>query len=969
MAEEQKNRLQHLKDIAGRALSQDEVAKEPLTPEQEKSQRNREYAVMAGELAVEMAYPPAGIAIGAKDLYKGIKEESPLLMGVGALGLIPVAGPLVRKAFKAAKMSGAVGETVAKNTLKDLGKTTQVADPKLAKELDVQDAPMSASPRDRSPNLPLAHRNFQKTTLKNTTEARWEKYIDDNNAQKVAEYVGKHAEDPKLRAVAKQIAPYLERTQIHLVKEDTPMIGALASDIKNRAPFHGRHNTPVAAQRKLYEERNYIFKNDLHGPKSPVKKQALNVLKNMSKIDADKAQVFVRPRKSYDGEYAMGQGAIGTSVEVVMHELTHAVTVDRMRLAGRLIERGESNELTKAYKNLQEVARQINESFADDVAKGVRGADPVYTTKPGGFNAEEMIAYSFTDPAVQAYLKTKKIKMPGGTIVGLWDVFLKAVGKLLGIGPKDDNALRYTVEFTNDLLQAKAPDLGPSTAVGRSIVAPRVLVKDFTSEVPARTVPAAAKYAGLVPATKVTKIISGGQHGADASGVIIGRELGLETGGAIPAGRKTELGPLPDNVVETYGFKELKGANYAKRTQYNVENSDATVIFGNVKSPGSRQTLQMAKAAGKPVFLVSKRSAQLSDDLRAFLVENDVSVLNVAGNRKSKNPGVEELTKSTLVEALMRPAKGTKVVKPVEDYMKLGAYEPNPPAVSRQSQLPKRLNDLISKNKGVNVMRGSKYGNPFVLAKVFMRNPAYYKKQGYLSVPDKIDAVEAYTGWIKGESFLGFRPAQRAAIIHGIESGELQGQTLKYFMPDAPLSHVTELLRMVYPAYRKKKINFRNFKFPEITIGRPRNQDYLGAFMTEGAIGNPWSAYPGKGVFDAKNTEDAVKQFSAWLHGTDHKDKMVRYRRLILEQLPNLVDKKLVKSGNTEATAHLSVLKDYLTLQKKLKPEELKAYKRPGRASEAQIATTSRTVDDAFQRAKVTNRRRMAKRKKPKEES
>ncbi len=49
----------------------------------------------------------------------------------------------------------------------------------------------------------------------------------------------------------------------------------------------------------------------------------------------------------------------------------------------------------------------------------------------------------------------------------------------------------------------------------------------------------------MVEHHKISKIISGGQTGADRAGLDIAIALGIDYGGSLPSGRRTEDGYLP----------------------------------------------------------------------------------------------------------------------------------------------------------------------------------------------------------------------------------------------------------------------------------------------------------------------------------------------------------------------------------------------------------------------------------------
>ena len=152
------------------------------------------------------------------------------------------------------------------------------------------------------------------------------------------------------------------------------------------------------------------------------------------------------------------------------------------------------------------------------------------------------------------------------------------------------------------------------------------------------------------------KIISGGQTGADRAGLDFAIETGLEHGGYVPRGRKAEDGRIDDR----YNLVELTTSSYPARTRRNIEESDGTVIFSleRVLSGGTKLTREYANELGKPVLhIYDTRKERIfePDSLRLevqaptdFLRSNKIEVLNVAGPRESKEPGVYEWTLTML---------------------------------------------------------------------------------------------------------------------------------------------------------------------------------------------------------------------------------------------------------------------------------------------------------------------------------
>lgn len=149
----------------------------------------------------------------------------------------------------------------------------------------------------------------------------------------------------------------------------------------------------------------------------------------------------------------------------------------------------------------------------------------------------------------------------------------------------------------------------------------------------------------------LSKIISGGQTGADQGGLAAAKSTGLETGGTAPPGYLTENGPHPELLRDCYGLTEGEPdiRNYPKRTKKNIADSDGTVIFGNTGSRGSRLTLSYCTELDKPFILNPN-----TDELIAFIERHSIKVLNVAGNRASHNPFIYTHVRDTIIAAVER---------------------------------------------------------------------------------------------------------------------------------------------------------------------------------------------------------------------------------------------------------------------------------------------------------------------------
>jgi len=148
-----------------------------------------------------------------------------------------------------------------------------------------------------------------------------------------------------------------------------------------------------------------------------------------------------------------------------------------------------------------------------------------------------------------------------------------------------------------------------------------------------------------VPEMRVEKVVSGGQTGADRAALDVAIELGIPHGGWCPQGRRAEDGP----IAARYLLQETKSADHAVRTQWNVIESDATLILylGPI-SGGTELTRKLARRHSRPCLLVDLEDPLDAAEVRHWLTDHRVRVLNVAGPRESTCPGIGNCTEQFL---------------------------------------------------------------------------------------------------------------------------------------------------------------------------------------------------------------------------------------------------------------------------------------------------------------------------------
>ena len=142
-------------------------------------------------------------------------------------------------------------------------------------------------------------------------------------------------------------------------------------------------------------------------------------------------------------------------------------------------------------------------------------------------------------------------------------------------------------------------------------------------------------------------IVSGAQTGADRAGLDWAISRGLSHGGWCPKGRRAENGAIPPQYI----LQETPLSRYQQRTEWNVRDSDATVVFtlSDELEGGSKLTVEFCKKLGRP--WMHFRPGVHEKYLAQFVERHGVKRLNVAGKRESSAPGVHRFTFDSLERA------------------------------------------------------------------------------------------------------------------------------------------------------------------------------------------------------------------------------------------------------------------------------------------------------------------------------
>lgn len=134
------------------------------------------------------------------------------------------------------------------------------------------------------------------------------------------------------------------------------------------------------------------------------------------------------------------------------------------------------------------------------------------------------------------------------------------------------------------------------------------------------------------------EVVSGGQTGVDRAALDAALELGLTVRGWCPSGRKAEDGPIAD----VYPLTETPSRDDAERTEWNVRDSDATLIlYRGALSGGTQLTADLARRLGRPLCVRDLTLRLDPEEILSWLLTNGIRALNCAGPRESGAPGIQ----------------------------------------------------------------------------------------------------------------------------------------------------------------------------------------------------------------------------------------------------------------------------------------------------------------------------------------
>jgi len=194
-----------------------------------------------------------------------------------------------------------------------------------------------------------------------------------------------------------------------------------------------------------------------------------------------------------------------------------------------------------------------------------------------------------------------------------------------------------------------------------------------------------------------SKIISGGQTGADRAALEFALSQGIEPGGWCPKGGRCEGGSISAEDMKRFRLRETAAWGYEERTRLNVRDGDATLIFNrsDALSRGCTLTANTCTQLNKrfKVFRLSRdwfpagpsngAIHAIGRQVAEFLKETQPRILNVAGNREGTTPGIGAIVTAVLASAWVQyESVAAAAPLPEDRQMSLGQVFDSAPSIS-----------------------------------------------------------------------------------------------------------------------------------------------------------------------------------------------------------------------------------------------------------------------------------------------
>mmetsp|Transcript_5522 Transcript_5522/g.12889 ORF Transcript_5522/g.12889 Transcript_5522/m.12889 type:complete len:199 (+) Transcript_5522:71-667(+) len=153
----------------------------------------------------------------------------------------------------------------------------------------------------------------------------------------------------------------------------------------------------------------------------------------------------------------------------------------------------------------------------------------------------------------------------------------------------------------------------------------------------------------------VMRVVSGGQTGVDRAALDAALAVDFPCGGWCPQGRRANDGP----IAERYPLEETPSIDYKERMEWNIRDSDGTLILVWKRlTPGGGPwlTQKLANRQHKPHLVIDVSKEEDHDGAARDIIEwceaAGIRVLNIAGAQETADCPVYQPSYSLLAKVL-----------------------------------------------------------------------------------------------------------------------------------------------------------------------------------------------------------------------------------------------------------------------------------------------------------------------------
>jgi Icc protein len=149
---------------------------------------------------------------------------------------------------------------------------------------------------------------------------------------------------------------------------------------------------------------------------------------------------------------------------------------------------------------------------------------------------------------------------------------------------------------------------------------------------------------------QIQQIHSGGQTGVDRAALDTAIQLGIPHAGWCPAGRRA----LDGIIADRYGLKETPSSEYPQRTEWNIRDTDGTLVLSlGQPEGGTALTCNLARRLRKPLLILDMTKTINADEFNQWVYQHDIRQLNVAGPRQERSNASYDLANKLLQQLMV----------------------------------------------------------------------------------------------------------------------------------------------------------------------------------------------------------------------------------------------------------------------------------------------------------------------------